>query len=315
MATCRVCHKPFQQAKREGRCASCLSLTRHKKCQTCATSYVDGSPNNTRRYCDTCSQSAGLPLSTPIEERRRLQIREATRRWTARNPDYILEWNKENPGKVRAYTSKWQKNAWRTDPGYREQHREYERERMKAEQQEAINHYGGRCACCSEDTPVFLSLDHVGGGGNQERKTTGRRTCTTARRSGWPDTLRVLCHNCNWGVHQGQGVCPHQGSDSDAIPKGTPKNAYERERRRGKHREAVLHYGGKCNCCGESRTPFLCLDHILGGGGRDRKESGLRTDDIARRAGWPDTFQVLCWNCNRGRYLNGGVCPHQQKET
>ncbi len=25
----------------------------------------------------------------------------------------------------------------------------------------------------------------------------------------------------------------------------------------------------------------------------------------------PEGFQVLCWNCNLGKYYNGGVCPHR----
>jgi hypothetical protein len=27
---------------------------------------------------------------------------------------------------------------------------------------------------------------------------------------------------------------------------------------------------------------------------------------------YPDDFQILCANCNWGKQLNGGVCPHQK---
>ena len=25
---------------------------------------------------------------------------------------------------------------------------------------------------------------------------------------------------------------------------------------------------------------------------------------------YPDYLQILCWNCNLGKSLNGGTCPH-----
>jgi hypothetical protein len=29
---------------------------------------------------------------------------------------------------------------------------------------------------------------------------------------------------------------------------------------------------------------------------------------------FPAGFQVLCLNCNHGRFRNGGICPHQRSE-
>lgn len=35
-----------------------------------------------------------------------------------------------------------------------------------------------------------------------------------------------------------------------------------------------------------------------------------------KRQGWPqDRYQLLCANCNFGKLMNGGVCPHQSKEA
>lgn len=59
--------------------------------------------------------------------------------------------------------------------------------------------------------------------------------------------------------------------------------------------------------------PFLTLDHINNDGAaarqgnRDTKPLYRRL----RRANYPLGYQVLCWNCNVGRHINGGVCPHQ----
>jgi hypothetical protein len=87
----------------------------------------------------------------------------------------------------------------------------------------------------------------------------------------------------------------------------------ERERKRKIQVEAIQHYGGKCYCCGESTFLFLGLDHIEGGGTKQREETGMRTSQWAKRNGWPATFRVACHNCNLGRHLNGGVCPHQKE--
>src|SRR5438094_2571359 len=35
---------------------------------------------------------------------------------------------------------------------------------------------------------------------------------------------------------------------------------------------AIEHYGKVCACCGESTYEFLCIDHINGGGNRQRKQ-------------------------------------------
>lgn len=78
----------------------------------------------------------------------------------------------------------------------------------------------------------------------------------------------------------------------------------------------LQHYSAQvpfCSCCGTSVAAFLALDHINGGGHQHRKETGgggfwrwLRDN------GYPPDFRVLCHNCNHGRELNGGICPHDE---
>lgn len=72
-------------------------------------------------------------------------------------------------------------------------------------------------------------------------------------------------------------------------------------------------YGGRCKCCGESRHPFLTIDHVFGDGAKHRKVAGGagdRTYSWLVKHSFPPGFQVLCWNCNCGRKINGGICPH-----
>lgn len=74
-------------------------------------------------------------------------------------------------------------------------------------------------------------------------------------------------------------------------------------------------YGGKCNCCGESREVFLALDHIHGGGSEeaDRLGGGTALYRRLRNAGYPkDKYQLLCHNCNWAKHHTGGNCPHKQ---
>ncbi len=70
--------------------------------------------------------------------------------------------------------------------------------------------YGGKCVCCGETKFEFLALDHVNGGGRQERKTMStQQIALRAIREGFPPEYRVLCHNCNQAIGW-YGVCPHE---------------------------------------------------------------------------------------------------------
>ncbi len=80
-------------------------------------------------------------------------------------------------------------------------------------------------------------------------------------------------------------------------------------------------YGGyECVCCGETHPYFLTIDHVNGDGSAHRKAiktgagkmTGHNFYTWLRNNAYPDGFQVLCMNCNYGRYRNGGVCPHQE---
>lgn len=79
-------------------------------------------------------------------------------------------------------------------------------------------------------------------------------------------------------------------------------------------REAFEAYGGAfCVCCGEDMFAFLSLDHVNNDGyvhGRSRKSVRY---SVLKQKGYPKDpmLQVLCFNCNCGKKVNGGVCPHK----
>lgn len=82
-------------------------------------------------------------------------------------------------------------------------------------------------------------------------------------------------------------------------------------------RAAFNAYGGAiCACCGEIEEMFLSLDHIHDDGSKHRKaiEKEYGSNNIyvwLKKNNYPPGFQVLCQNCNIGRFRNGGICPHQ----
>ena len=81
-------------------------------------------------------------------------------------------------------------------------------------------------------------------------------------------------------------------------------------------KETFEAYGGAyCNCCGETNLKFLTLDHINNDGATHRKImkciGGISVYRWAKRNNYPDVFQVLCMNCNFGKSINKGICPHK----
>lgn len=101
---------------------------------------------------------------------------------------------------------------------YYEQHRnKYNARRKDYSKQtriKVLRHYGGDvpyCVCCGETTFEFLSLDHINGGGNTDRKINGGGTQFQLYliKNNFPEGIQILCHNCN--LAKGfYGQCPHK---------------------------------------------------------------------------------------------------------
>jgi hypothetical protein len=92
--------------------------------------------------------------------------------------------------------------------------------------------------------------------------------------------------------------------------------AHTAEKVRRLKQEVVNAYGGQCVCCGETELVFLTLDHKNNDGAQDRRMrktngSGYGLYTRLKREGFPNTFQVLCANCNWGKYVLGR-CPHER---
>jgi hypothetical protein len=93
--------------------------------------------------------------------------------------------------------------------------------------------------------------------------------------------------------------------------------AYQRDLNQKHRLICLIHYGQKpprCACCGERTVQFLSIDHIDGGGSKQRKEAKMGGSAMFRwliNNNFPPGFQILCHNCNlaKGFY---GKCPHPQ---
>jgi len=72
--------------------------------------------------------------------------------------------------------------------------------------------YGGKCTCCGEKEEVFLTIEHVGGGGKKHREECGNstRVYIDILKRGCPkDKYTVLCMNCNFATRFNK-PCPHK---------------------------------------------------------------------------------------------------------
>lgn len=99
---------------------------------------------------------------------------------------------------------------------------------------------------------------------------------------------------------------------------GRRERARQWQRRHTRMRRAIVlaHYGGRCECCGETRMKLLQIDHVGGGGASHRRRlaagQGLSGQGIYRHLiiqGFPEGFRVLCVACNWATGdAEGGPC-------
>jgi hypothetical protein len=102
------------------------------------------------------------------------------------------------------------KSAYNENPGKYQKSSARYNEGLK---RDAINAYGGRCACCGESGREFLTLDHVHNNGKQHRIEVGgtKGVYQWARKMRYPQdgSLRILCFNCHMS-RSFHGYCPHE---------------------------------------------------------------------------------------------------------
>lgn len=74
------------------------------------------------------------------------------------------------------------------------------------------DHYGRACVCCGVKEEAFLTIDHIRKNGKEHRDMTGDGAAfyKWIVDFNYPDDLRILCMNCNYGERR-RPQCPHKG--------------------------------------------------------------------------------------------------------
>ena len=95
----------------------------------------------------------------------------------------------------------------------KERHKANNRLNFYLRRAKALDAYGNACICCGETEPDFLAFDHVHNDGAEHRKTLGgggSKLYKWLEENNYPDTIQILCHNCNFSKHLNNGVCAHK---------------------------------------------------------------------------------------------------------
>lgn len=159
---------------------------------------------------------------------------EANNVYLKRNPEAKKLWELKNKEKRAKAKREWsQKNRerhnaakrrWAQNKDNKEKKKKYETDLYYYLKNEVLTHYGGdppKCNCCGESNKMFLTLDHINGGGKQEvwGKHAGnhRSFLKSIVVRNFPPLYQILCHNCNSGRARNKGVCPHKSEVLDIL--------------------------------------------------------------------------------------------------
>ena len=115
-----------------------------------------------------------------------------------------------DPEKARAKSRAWYHNN-------KEKASESSHRRYHGLRDTILSHYGSHCHCCGETEKGFLAIDHVNGDGNLDRKSgyLGVKFYNRIISENYPDSYRILCHNCNMATRF--GPCPHESAHKTLL--------------------------------------------------------------------------------------------------
>jgi hypothetical protein len=173
-----------------------------------------------------------------------------------------------------------------------------------------MNHYGPQCKSCQTSNLAFLTLDHIDNNGAAHRKQTngGANLYSKLITAGYPEGYQCLCWNCNYRKRRLLQL------ETVLI---TAKAVHDRNNHRQLRKAAFAIYGNVCQCCNLDDEMILTIDHVTGGGRQHKRTLNINNQFykwLAKNS-YPIGFQTLCFNCNCGRSINNGVCPHQSSSS
>jgi len=105
-------------------------------------------------------------------------------------------WYYRNHKKAKELKARNMRTYRKRDP---EKYRQYSRERKRREREALFEMYGDQCALCGFSDKRALTLDHINGDGNKERRKYGeRKIYRIALERYQPEKYRTLCMNCQF---------------------------------------------------------------------------------------------------------------------
>jgi len=231
---------------------------------------------------------------------------------------YQVEYHKINKDKIKIRDAKY-RNIHKSESAeyyksHKHEHNLKTSERRKSVRLEVLMHYSNKtmqCKKCGERHIEFLEIDHINGGGSKHRRNENIGSMYHYLWSNdFPEGYQILCSNCN--IKKVKIAAKIRGE----LGTKTQKRDYNRNFKL--RLEVFSHYKTddkiKCSCptCNVDDTDLLCLDHINGGGAKHRKIVGNNMYRWVRDNNYPDTFRILCHNCNQS-LNNHGYCSHDIK--
>lgn len=183
------------------------------------------------------------------------------------------------------------------------------RRKREERRNEVLNVLGGKCNECGNLDRRVLQVDHILGGGVKDRKSfTDDKIYYKYVIESFlkkENKYQILCANCNW-------IKKHLNNENTG---GNGKNARTPERRNLRRKQRIIvveSLGGVCTLCEVNDFRVLQIDHIEGGGIKDRDSYAAASvyykkvaenylNDLGK-------YQLLCANCNWiKRYENNEV--------
>ncbi len=221
-------------------------------------------------------------------------------------PEQRKRWKKKHPDKVREERQRYKK-------AHPDKHRAAIAKSVANVRVTALSHYSNGllvCANCGETHIEFLELDHINGGGKEHMRSINSSLPGWLKKNNYPEGFQVLCSNCN--IKKVKVAAAVRGTTGTT----SQKKYYRKSLSLRKNVFAQYMVGGKiqCACCGESDIDVLCMDHINGDGSEHRKTIGGKASGMyywIKRNGYPDSFRILCHNCNQS-LGSRGYCPHSK---
>jgi hypothetical protein len=196
--TCQVCSAVRRRESREPRTVNRASDP-SKRCRVCRAELIPG------ENCVECHYRSGDYIC-------RVCSRAAAARYKGRPGRELVNWSSNKTKRCRVCKVELTPENWRGPGGdYICKACSSAATKVRGARRRAavIAKYGGACACCGETRLEFLTIDHINGGGAEERGRTGTNFYITLHKAPKRDDLRVLCMNCNWAIGM-YGYCPHE---------------------------------------------------------------------------------------------------------